>query len=31
MKVNLGGEIEFECFQIENSRNAEKLAQETDV
>jgi hypothetical protein len=30
MKVNLGGEIEFECFQIEDARNAEKLAQETD-
>jgi hypothetical protein len=30
MIVNLGGKIEFKCFQIENARNAETLAQETD-
>jgi hypothetical protein len=30
MIVNLGNGIEFECFQIENARNVEKLAQETN-
>ncbi len=30
MNVNLGGGIKFECFQIEDARDAEKLAQEID-
>lgn len=30
MKVNLGNEIEIECFQTENARNTEKLARETN-
>ena len=30
MKVNLAVDIEFECFELENARNAEKLARETD-
>ena len=29
MKVNLGREMEFEFFQIEDAGKAEKLAQET--
>jgi hypothetical protein len=28
MIVNLGNGIRFECFQVENARNAEELAQE---
>jgi hypothetical protein len=30
MKVNLGNEIEFECFEIEDACNTETLAQETN-
>lgn len=30
MKVNLGDEIEFECFGTENAHDVENLAQESD-
>jgi hypothetical protein len=30
MKIHLSDEIEFECFEIEDACNAEKLAKETD-
>ncbi|MFZ5905763.1 MAG: hypothetical protein ACOYZ8_19685 [Chloroflexota bacterium] len=30
MKVNLGGAYEFECFDIEEAKQVEKLAEETN-
>lgn len=30
MKVNLNDEVEFECFDIEEADQVEKLAKETD-
>lgn len=30
MKVNLGEEFEFECFDIEEAKLVEKIAEETD-